>query len=220
MGKSSPRKFKKEKERIRRLLSLELEFWKKDLIVCGVDEVGRGALAGPLFTCALILDPEKLFNKIEDSSYIIGDSKALSKEKREFIESIIKDISLDYSFGFVESEVIERYGIVKASKIAMNRALDSLQVKADIIIVDYLDLSLENSISLEKADKRSFSVACASILAKLLRDRVMDSWSKYYPFYSFEKNKGYGTKEHLESIEINGVCPIHRKSFEPIKSML
>lgn len=176
--------------------------------ICGVDEAGRGPLAGPVCAAAVIL-PE---NKIIDG---VNDSKKLSEKKRELLFDVIKNEAVAYSIAFSTVEEIEEYNILNATMLAMKRAVEGLEVKADYAIIDGnktpdLEILCE---SIVKGDANSMSIAAASILAKVSRDRLCFEYSKKYPEYMFEKHKGYGTKLHIDKIKEYGPCEIHRMSF-------
>ncbi len=176
--------------------------------VCGVDEAGRGPLAGPVCAAAVIL-PENMI--IEG----VNDSKKLSEKKREALYDVIKESALSYSIAFATVEEIEEINILNATMLAMKRAVEGLDVPADFAYIDgnktpELNIPCEYII---KGDARSMSVAAASILAKVTRDRLMLEYANKYPAYKFEKHKGYGTKVHMDAIREYGPCPIHRLSF-------
>ena len=176
--------------------------------VCGVDEAGRGPLAGPVCAAAVIL-PEGLM--IDG----VNDSKKLSEKKREALFDVICDNALAYSIQFADVDEIESVNILNATMNAMKRAVDGLSVKADFAYIDgnrMPDLSIDGEC-IVKGDAKSMSVACASILAKVSRDRLMLEYAKEYPQYFFEKHKGYGTKVHVEALKEHGPSPIHRMSF-------
>ena len=177
--------------------------------VCGVDEAGRGPLAGPVCAAAVILAPN---TEIEG----LNDSKKLSEKKREALFDVIKEKALAYSIAYASVDEIEEFNILNATYIAMNRAINSLNITPDFAIIDGnripKDISVE-SAALVKGDMKSMSVAAASVLAKVSRDRLMLEYDLKYPEYAFKKHKGYGTKEHYEKIAQNGICEIHRKSF-------
>ncbi len=178
-------------------------------LVCGVDEAGRGPLAGPVCAAAVIL-PENV--QIEG----INDSKKLSEKKRELLFSEITQKAICYSVAYASVEEIEEFNILNATFLAMNRAIDSLSIKPDFAIIDgnLLPRGIKIPASpLVKGDSRSLSVAAASILAKVSRDRLLLQYDKQYPEYNFASHKGYGTKAHIEAIKKYGVLEIHRKSF-------
>ena len=175
--------------------------------VAGVDEVGRGPLAGPVVCCAIIM-PENDF--IEG----IDDSKKLSEKKREQLAEIIKQRAVSYCIAEISPEVIDEINILNAVKKCMVNAVNGLSVKPDITLVDGVDTSLPiNAEYLIKGDSKSYSIGCASIVAKVYRDNLMKELAKDYPEYAFEKHKGYGTKVHIEKIKEIGPCKLHRKTF-------
>lgn len=177
--------------------------------VCGVDEAGRGPLAGPVCAAAVVL-PAGL--QIEG----LNDSKKLSEKKREELYDIIVKEAVSYSVAFASVEEIEEYNILNATFIAMNRAIEGLNIPADYALIDGNREPKNCKIKCEtviKGDAKSMSVAAASILAKVTRDRLMLEYDIKYPQYGFKNHKGYGTKEHYEKIQENGICEIHRKSF-------
>lgn len=180
-------------------------------IVAGIDEAGRGPLAGEVVAAAVIL-PENF--------YLPGlnDSKQLSFKKRMEYKAAIMSAA-DYSIGMATVEEIDSLNIYQATKIAMRRAVENLNVEPEHLLVDAMELNgpIEET-ALIKGDARSVSIAAASIIAKTARDEMMDEYNDKYPGYDFDKNKGYGTATHLEGLEKNGISPIHRKTFEPIKS--
>ena len=190
-----------------------LEFEKEALAkgyksVCGVDEAGRGPLAGPVCAAAVIL-PEGV---IIDG---VNDSKKLSEKKRESLFDVIRKQALSYSIAYATVDEIEEINILNATMLAMRRAIDGLDIKADYAMIDGnkippIDIDAECIV---KGDEKSMSIACASILAKVSRDRLLYKYAEEYPMYGFDKHKGYGTKVHREAILKYGPCPYHRKSF-------
>lgn len=190
----------------------ENKFWGINKIVAGVDEVGRGCLAGPVVSASVILNP---LSKDLDFINEINDSKKLSGTKREKIYSDIIS-SFDYSYSFIDNEVIDEINILNASILSMKNSVDNLKIKPDHILVDgnrFSKYDIDYTL-IVKGDERSFSIAAASILAKVLRDRYMlEVLDKQYPEYGFAKHKGYATSYHIEKIREYGVTPIHRKSF-------
>lgn len=177
--------------------------------VCGVDEAGRGPLAGPVCAAAVILP---YGCEIEG----LNDSKKLSEKKRDMLLDIIIEKAISYSICYGTLEEIEKYNILNATFFAMNRSIESLDVKPDYCLIDGNRTPKEIKFPCEtvvKGDSKSYSVAAASILAKVSRDRLMLEYDKKYPQYGFKKHKGYGTKEHYEAIKKFGVCDIHRLSF-------
>ncbi len=177
-------------------------------LICGVDEAGRGPLAGPVCAAAVIM-PSGLM--IEG----VNDSKKLTPKKREALYQIIIEKCIDYSVSLVCSEKIDEINILNATHLAMKNAVDSLKQKPDIVLVDGNSLPKwdVDSVSIVKGDALSHSIACASILAKVSRDKFMIEQAEKYPSYNFEKHKGYGTKAHIEALKKYGPCEIHRKTF-------
>ncbi|MEE0962701.1 MAG: ribonuclease HII [Ruminococcus bromii] len=176
--------------------------------VCGVDEAGRGPLAGPVCAAAVIL-PE---NTIIDG---VNDSKKLSEKKREALFDVIKSSARSYCIAYATVEEIESMNILNATMLAMKRAVEGLDVKADYAMIDgnrLPDLKIDSEFII-KGDAKSMSIAAASILAKVSRDRLLREYAKEYPEYQFDKHKGYGTKAHIEALKKYGPCPYHRMSF-------
>lgn len=176
--------------------------------VCGVDEAGRGPLAGPVCAAAVILPSDTIIEGV-------NDSKKLSEKKREMLFDIIKEQALSYCIAFATVEEIEEYNILNATMLAMKRAVEGLEIKADYAMIDGnrlppLDIAGECIV---KGDAKSMSIACASILAKVSRDRLLYEYAKEYPQYHFDKHKGYGTKLHTQALKEFGPCPYHRVSF-------
>ena len=185
--------------------SAELKGYKA---ICGVDEAGRGPLAGPVCAAAVILPP----NTIIDG---VNDSKKLTEKKREALFDVIKETAVSYCIAYASVEEIESINILNATMLAMKRAVEGLDVKADYAMIDGnkmppLDIDGETIV---KGDAKSMSIACASILAKVSRDRLLYEYAKEYPQYQFDKHKGYGTSAHREAILEYGPCPYHRMSF-------
>ena len=176
--------------------------------VCGVDEAGRGPLAGPVYAAAVILP-------VETEIAGLNDSKKLSKKKREELFDIINDVAISVSVGTASEKEIDEINILNATFLAMKRAVEGLEISPDYAIIDgnrapNLEIPTETVV---KGDGKVMSVAAASIIAKVSRDRFMLKMAGQYPEYQFEKHKGYGTRLHYEMIEKYGVSPIHRKSF-------
>ena len=178
-------------------------------LVCGVDEAGRGPLAGPVCAAAVIL-PDGC--EIEG----LNDSKKLTEKKREVLFDIVKEKAIAYAIAFASVEEIEKFNILEATFIAMNRAINSLNITPDYALIDGNRTPKGIKIPCEtviKGDAKSASIAAASILAKVTRDRLLLEYDEQYPEYNFKKHKGYGTKEHTDLILKYGVSPIHRPSF-------
>lgn len=176
--------------------------------VCGVDEVGRGPLAGPV-VCAAVIMP--LDNVIEG----VDDSKKLSARRRESLSKKIEQIAVAYGICRVEPQIIDKINILEATKLCMKNAIESLAVIPDFVMTDgnmTLDIDVPQH-SIIKGDSLSYSIGAASIIAKVYRDRLMDEYDLLYPEYGFSKNKGYGTAAHIEAIKKYGLSPVHRRSF-------
>ena len=178
--------------------------------IVGVDEVGRGPLAGPVVAAAVIMP-------LSDEEIIAGidDSKKLSAKKREALAEEIKKRAVAYAICEIQAEEIDEINILQATRLCMKRAVEKLPVASDMVLTDgnmTLDISLPQR-SIVKGDSLSYSIGAASILAKVYRDNLMDEYAKIYPAYAFEKNKGYGTAAHIQGIKEAGLCNIHRKTF-------
>lgn len=194
---------------------VDWELWKNKVIFCGVDEVGRGALAGPVVAAAVILAP---FTKIPG----VKDSKQLTPKARESLYPIIIKEALAYGVDLATAKEIDCLNIRNASFLAMNRAIRALNYKCDSAIVDGFSIpncELPNQ-GIIKGDQKSLSIACASIIAKVTRDKLMDKLHKKYPEYNFLKNKGYPTPSHKKAIAKIGPSKIHRRSFSPVRQAI
>ena len=192
-------------------LEFEKEIWAKGKIPAGVDEAGRGPLAGPVVAAAVVLP---------DGCEISGldDSKKLSQSKREKLSEEIKALALSYAVGIVEPEEIDKINILRAALLAMEISVKKLTTKPDYLLIDgnqrtSLMLMQETIV---KGDSKSCSIAAASILAKVTRDSIMEEYHSIYPEYNFKGHKGYPTKEHYEAIKTHGPCAIHRKTFKGV----
>lgn len=194
------------------MIEYEREFWEKGFLVAGVDEAGRGSLAGPLVVAAVVLPP---FCSIP----IRKDSKKMSPKEREESYDLIKSHALAIGTSVVENVVVDRVNVYKATKLAMRRALKDLNYTFDVVITDYVKLEDYNCIPLVKGDEKSVSCACASVVAKVLRDRIMEKYHQIFPQYGFYKHKGYATKEHIEKLRKVGKSSIHRTSFSPVSTL-
>jgi len=185
------------------------------ILIAGVDEVGRGPWAGPVVTCAVILDPK---NPIQG----LMDSKKLSEKKREILSVIIKERALAWSLGRAEVEEIDKYNILQATMIAMQRAIAGLAIRPTEVLIDgnhCPDLPYK-SRAIIQGDSKIQEISAASIVAKVARDQEMMSLDERYPGYGFAKHKGYGTKVHMDALAKLGPCEIHRRSFSPIAVLL
>ncbi|EEF79105.1 ribonuclease HII [Methylophaga thiooxydans] len=185
------------------------------ILVAGVDEVGRGPLAGPVVTAAVILDPD---NPIEG----LADSKKLSEKRREFLVPLIKEHALAWAMGRAEPEEIDQINILQASLLAMKRAVEALSITPGHVLVDGIhapDLNCKTTTVI-KGDQKEPAIAAASILAKVARDREMHEMDLMYPGYGFAQHKGYPTKQHQKALADLGVTDIHRRSFSPVQLAL
>lgn len=183
------------------------EIYKNNNYIAGIDEVGRGPLAGPVVTCAVIMKKD---SHIEG----ITDSKKLTRKKMISLADEIKKECICFSFGYKNHKMIDGLNIKQATLLAMKEAVESLEQKPDIILIDAEKIDTDiKQLSIVKGDLYEYAISCASILAKVRRDDIMINFSKIYPNYSFESNKGYGTKKHYDALEKYGPCPIHRQTF-------
>ena len=186
----------------RKLLSEDYKY------ICGVDEVGRGPLAGPVVCAAVIMPLDDIIDGVDDS-------KKVSAKKREKIAELIEKKAIACNICRVEPEIIDEINILEATKLCMKQAVEGLEVKPDFVLTDgnmTLDISIPQA-SLIKGDALSYSIGAASIAAKVFRDKIMDEYALIFPEYGFEKNKGYGTADHIKGIKEAGLCAIHRRSF-------
>lgn len=193
------------------MLNFENEYTLKGYnVIAGMDEAGRGPLAGPVVcACAIMpLDSDKIIEGV-------NDSKKLTPKKRDELYEKIKNTAVCYSIQEVDNKTIDKINILNATRLGMQNCVKNLKVKPDFVLIDYivgLELDVPN-IPIVKGDAKSYSIACASILAKVYRDRLMEELDNKYPEYNFKKHKGYGTKEHIESLKKFGKCEIHRNTF-------
>lgn len=175
--------------------------------ICGVDEVGRGPLAGPVTVCAVIMDLDKIVDGVDDS-------KKLSEKKREKLFDPIVNAAIAKSVVSLDNEYIDEVNILNATKDAMKRAIESLDVKPDVVLVDAVNLDIPyKTHAIIKGDALSYSIGCASIIAKVTRDGFMKKLDEVYPGYGFASNKGYGSAQHIAAIKEKGPCPVHRRTF-------
>ena len=200
----------KEIERLNLLKAEENKLYEKNLqYICGIDEAGRGPLAGPVVVGAVILPKDSFIEGV-------NDSKKISEKKREMLYEKITSEAISYSVGIVDQKTIDEINILNATKLGVKLALEGLKVKPEIIMVDALnnmDTLGIPYISVIKGDAKNYCIAAASIIAKVTRDRIMREWDEVYPQYGFAKHKGYGTSEHIKAIKEDGPCILHRKSF-------
>lgn len=202
-------KIRDENERLEMINTFENEGYQKGYTyIGGIDEAGRGPLAGPVVAAVVVFKPG---TKIEG----INDSKKLSEAKRDELFDIIKEQALDYGIGIVQKDEIDEYNILNATYMAMKKAINCLKKTPDYLLVDAAhvpDVNIDQK-SIIKGDSKSISIAAASILAKVTRDSLMYEYDKMYPEYGFASHKGYGTDQHYKAIREHGITPIHRKSF-------
>ena len=200
----------KEEQRLIQLKAIEEEIHNSGVeYICGIDEAGRGPLAGPVVVAAVIMPKDSMIEGV-------NDSKKVSEKKREKLYELIIEEAISYSVGIVDQNEIDRINILNATKAGLTEAVRTLKVKPELILVDALtniDTCGVPYQSIIKGDAKSYSIAAASIIAKVTRDRIMREWDKVYPQYGFEKHKGYGTAAHISAIKENGLCPLHRLSF-------
>ncbi|MBF7093766.1 ribonuclease HII [Streptococcus sp. HF-1907] len=204
-----------EDERLENMLRYEKELYLKGIdLIAGIDEVGRGPLAGPVVAAAVIL-PKNC--KIKG----LNDSKQIPKKKHEEIYETVMAQAMAVGIGIKDNQVIDEVNIYEATKLAMKEAVEQLAIQPQHLLIDamVLDLPIKQT-KIIKGDATSLSIAAASIVAKVTRDRMMTDYDDKYPGYAFAKNAGYGTKDHLKGLDEQGITPIHRKTFEPIKSMI
>ena len=200
----------KEEQRLIALKEMENEFFKKGVkYIAGIDEAGRGPLAGPVVVASVILKPDSMIEGV-------NDSKKISENKREKVYEAITEEALSYGVGIAYQNEIDEINILQATKKALTESINKLEIKPNIIMVDALTGIETMGIpykSVIKGDAKCYSIAAASIIAKVTRDRLMREWDKIYPEYGFAKHKGYGTAAHIEAIKKLGACPLHRQSF-------
>lgn len=199
-------KLEKELERLKQMRVYEDRY--PDMVICGIDEAGRGPLAGPVVAGAVILpkDCQILY---------LNDSKKLSEKKRELLFDEIREKAVSYGVGVVGPGRIDEINILQATYEAMRQAIEQLKVKPQILLNDAVTIPMVDvtQVPIVKGDAKSVSVAAASILAKVTRDRMMTEYDALFPEYGFGKHKGYGTAAHIQALKDHGPCPIHRKTF-------
>lgn len=186
---------------------IKKEIYDKYQLIAGIDEVGRGPLAGPVVTCAVIMKKDSHINGITDS-------KKLKRKKMLKLKEKILEDSISISYGYANQNLIDEINIRQATLFAMKMAVDNLSPRPEILLIDAerIDSNIPQ-LNIVKGDLNEYAISCASILAKIRRDDIMINFSKIYPEYSFDTNVGYGTKKHYEAIDKFGITPIHRKSF-------
>ena len=225
---SKTKKAKKNKPTLKELYGvdkgdIENSYLEGGKLIAGVDEVGRGCLAGPVYTAAIILDYDKLYGLDDKTRDLIRDSKKLSVKQRERILPVIKDIAITYAIQSASVEEVDELNIIGATFLAMNRSLASLERKPDITLVDgnqEVKGFKGKQRTLVKGDSLAYTIAAASILAKDARDSYMCEVGEQHPEYGFESHVGYGTKKHIDALAEYGVLDVHRKSFAPVAKHL
>lgn len=197
-----------ERARTEAMKEFEYKYYSDYSLICGIDEVGRGPLAGPVYAAAVILprDREILY---------LNDSKKLSEKKREELYDVIMENAVSVGIGYASPETIDRINILQATYEAMRMAVSNLNPQPDMMLVDAVNIPGIDikQVGIIKGDARSVSIAAASIVAKVTRDRLMCEYDSRYPGYNFAGNKGYGTAEHINALKTLGPTPIHRKTF-------
>ena len=200
----------KEELRLKELKKIEEEMYEAGIeVICGIDEAGRGPLAGPVVIAAAIMSRDSMIEGV-------NDSKKVSEKKREELYEIITQEAISYGVGIIDQKEIDRINILNATKEGLTMAIRELTVRPNKIIVDALKGIETLGIpydSIIKGDAKCYSISAASIIAKVTRDRIMRQWDEVYPQYGFAKHKGYGTAEHIAAIKEYGLCPLHRRSF-------
>lgn len=200
----------KEIERLTKLKEIEKDLYNKGFKnICGIDEAGRGPLAGPVVVAGVIMPKDSMIE-------FVNDSKKVTEKRREKLYDVIMEEAISYCVSVIDQDVIDEINILNATKKGVTDVVDGLEIKPDLILVDALEHINTRGIPYEpliKGDARCYNIAAASILAKVTRDRIMRQWDEIYPEYGFLSNKGYGTAKHIEAIKQYGLCPIHRKSF-------
>ena len=200
----------KEEQRLLQLKEIDKDFFNMGLkYVCGIDEAGRGPLAGPVVVASVILPEDSMIEGI-------NDSKKISESKREKLYDVILQEAISYGIGIIYQDEIDDINILQATKKGLHEAVMKMEIKPNVILVDALTgidtLGIPYK-SIIKGDAKSYSIGAASIIAKVTRDRIMREWDKVYPEYGFAGHKGYGTAKHIEAIKKYGLTPIHRKTF-------
>lgn len=206
--KNTIAKYDIEEARIKKLIECEKKYRRGYKVVAGIDEVGRGPLAGPVMTCALVLPANY-------SIHYVNDSKKVSARQREELAEVLKRDAISYCIGSCDNNEIDEINILNATFLAMKKAIEGLSEEPDLVLVDALtipDIRMDQ-VGIVHGDAKTFSIGAASIIAKVERDHLMEELDSRYPGYGFRNNKGYGTREHIEALMELGPCPIHRKTF-------
>ena len=200
----------KEEERLTNLKKIEKEYYDRGIeYIAGFDEAGRGPLAGPVVVASVIMPKDSMIEGV-------NDSKKVSEKKREILYDKILDEVVSYGIGIIYQEEIDEINILQATKKGLTSAIEQMEIKPNLILVDALNgidtLGIPYQ-SIIKGDAKCYSISAASIIAKVTRDRIMREWDKIYPEYGFSSHKGYGTAKHIAALKEYGPCPIHRRSF-------
>ena len=190
------------------MLQFEKEFASQGkTLIAGIDEAGRGPLAGPVVVASVIMPLDNIIDGI-------NDSKKLSEKKRNELFEKIKQTAISYHIEVIDEKIIDDINILNATKLGMKNCIDKLDKTPDVVLIDAVKIDSDvQTVSIIKGDAKSYSIAAASILAKVYRDNLMLQYDKEYPVYNFAKHKGYGTKMHIDAIKQYGICPIHRRTF-------
>ena len=200
----------KELERLTILKQMEKELYKKGFKnICGIDEAGRGPLAGPVVVAGVIMPEDSMIEGV-------NDSKKVSEKKRELLYDKILEEAISYSVAIIGQNVIDEINILNSTKQGVTNVVKGLDIRPELIIIDALQHINTDGVPYEaiiKGDAKCYSIAAASIIAKVTRDRIMREWDEVYPQYGFIAHKGYGTAKHIQAIKEYGLCPIHRRSF-------
>ena len=200
----------KELERLTNLKSMEKGLYEKGFeYICGIDEAGRGPLAGPVVVAGVIMPKDSMIEGV-------NDSKKVSEKKREKLYDLILEEAISYSVAIIGQDVIDEINILNATKEGVTKVVEGLDVKPNLILVDALTHINTKGIpydSIIKGDAKCYNISCASIIAKVTRDRIMREWDEIYPQYGFINHKGYGTAKHIQALKKYGPCPIHRRTF-------
>lgn len=200
----------KELERLTNYKQIEKQIYENGYKnICGIDEAGRGPLAGPVVVAGVIMPEDSMIEGV-------NDSKKVSEKKREMLYDKIIEEAISYSIAIIGQDIIDKINILQATKQGVTSVVKGLDIKPNLIIIDALqniDTSGIQYKSIIKGDEKCYSIGAASILAKVTRDRIMRQWDEVYPQYGFAKHKGYGTSAHIQAIKEYGLCPIHRRSF-------
>lgn len=200
----------KEEERLLNLKQIEKEYYSRNIeYIAGIDEAGRGPLAGPVVVASVIMPKDSMREGV-------NDSKKVSEKKREKLYDLILEEAISYGIGIIYQDEIDEINILQATKKGLTNAIEQMKIKPDLILVDALNGINTLGIpyqSIIKGDAKCYSISVASIIAKVTRDRIMREWDAVYPEYGFSSHKGYGTAKHIAALKEYGPCPLHRRSF-------